>query len=639
MATRHRIDVYPRTVRTGGIQDQHHQATFAIRAIAHFTSAISGTTGRSVPVRLALLGASLAVDAFTARRAIEARRSRLVEVSLNVLDAGAWSRLTGDDPATTRSTVVATVVPAAMETGFRLGAGTDAVPVVQPERPWRPVWSPSLRTLVRRRMGGFGSARSSSSEPHDERFRVDVARLAEVIVEVGADVLPPLVATSAVRRRRGLRTGTGAFGWAALAAGSAHALARGRAKAQYDTTLTWDERTAYLLADARIRSRVQSALMHNVARVDPKGMLAFLERAGSRRAGIVLDELSNTPGQVTTAARERGLTLSATVDMRRIEPSQHQIRWVAEAQVRHIRNAIEQIDATIAAGEAPAASDDVVTVVEADAHRLVLEYRGSRIVASQPTPQLVIRLEPTIPGLLGSSVWTLSTALPAFGSAPLWAAGLATGMQWFAAWRLASREALERRGDRYTAVLVGASTLLLNLAIAHRSDASSGPAVRAGGGTVPCPATGATQALTLLVGGSWNDLPAERWWLIGIAAASWAIGSRHGEGLGLNGTVTELAFLVMPALASATIGDKTRREAQALETALRARLGDTIERTARDEAREQVRHFADQLRCVIEELPLRHPGLDDAEVDRIVADFKAEHDRIVGLDPLEAIGL
>ncbi len=625
-------------MRTGGIQDQHHQATFAIRALAHVTTAISGTKGRSVPARLALLGASLAVDVFAARRAIGAKRHRLLEVSLDLLDAGAWSRLTGDSPATTRPTVVATVVPAAMETGFRLGAGTDAVPVVRPERPWRPVWSPSLRALVHRRANRFGSTRSSTPASPTGRFRVDVARLAEVVVEVGVDVVPPLIAMSAVRRRRGLRTGAGAFGWAALAAGSTHALARGRAKAQSDTTLMWDERTAYLLADARIQSRVQSALMHNLARVDPKGMLAFLERAGSRRAGIVLDELSSAPGEVTTAARERGLTLSATVDLRRIDPPQHRIRWVAEAQVRHIRNAIGQIDASVAAAGAAAPSDDVVTVVEADARRLVLEYRGSRIVASQPTPQLVIRLEPTIPGLLGSSAWTLSTALPAFGSAPLWAAGTATGMQWFAAWRLASREALERRGDRFTAVVVSASTLLLNLAIA-RSGSSSRPPVPAGSGLVPCPATGATQALTLLVGGSWNDLPTERWWLIGVAALSWAVGSRRAEGLGLDGTVTELAFLVMPALASATIGDKTRREAQALETALRARLGDTIEHSAREEAREQVRRFADQLRCVIDELPLRHPGLDDAEVDRIVADYQAEHDRIVGLDPLEAIGL
>jgi len=52
-----------------------------------------------------------------------------------------------------------------------------------------------------------------------------------------------------------------------------------------------------------------------------------------------------------------------------------------------------------------------------------------------------------------------------------------------------------------------------------------------------------------------------------------------------------------------------------------------------------VRHFADLLRCVIEELPGRHPGLGDDEVVDIVAAYQSELDRILRLDPLEAIGL
>jgi hypothetical protein len=541
-----------------------------------------------------------------------------------------------------------------METGFRLGAGTEAVPVVQPERPWRPVWSPSLRSatrraLRRRRRTGAGTSRATGGD----RFRVDVTRLVEILGNVSIDVVPPLAAMTLVRHRRGHRTGPGAFSWVTLAAASCYHLARGRAKAQRDTTTTWDDRTDYLLADARVRSRVQSALMHNVARVDPKGMLAFLERAGSRRAGRILDELADEPGRVTTTARERGLTLTATVDMRTIEPAEYRIRWVGEAQVRHIRNEIERIDMTISPQDAAATSDDVVTVLAADTRRLVLEYRGSRIVATQPTPQLVIRLEPTIPGLLGSSFWTLSTALPAFGRAPVWAVCTATGMQWYAAWRLASREALERRGDRFTAVIVGASTLLLNVGIARA--ASSGPRAgaprfprgyrepgdagdRSAGALVPCPATGATQALTLLVAASWDDLARERWWLVALATVSWFIGSRSARGLGPRGMSTEVAFLLMPALASATIGAKTRNEAQTLEAALRQRLSDTVENTAREEARMQVRHFADQLLCVVEELPGRHPGLDDTDVAEIVASYQAERDRILDLDPLEAIG-
>ncbi len=598
-----------------------------------------------------MLAASLAGDVAMARRAVRTHRSRTFEIALNALDAAAWACVSDEDPLNTRTAVIATVVSCAMETGFRLGAGTEAVPVIDPTRPWRPAWHPRIRQRLRRRSRRDDRAwmpaavTDGEAAARPEPFGVDVSRLIQVAVEFLIDVLPPYMALVVGRRRRGLRTGFGAFGWAGLATAGGYGLARGRADAQHVTRELWDERTSYLLAEARVQSRVQSVLMHNVARVDPKGILAYLERAGSSRAGAVLDESGGAPERVTAAAEAQGLTLAAAVDLRTIEPPEHRIRWMSEAQVRHIRDEMERIDTSLESEDATDRPDDRVTVVRADGRNLVLDYRGSQIDVVRPTPQLVIRLEPTIPGLAASSLWTLSTALELFGAAPRWAAVTATALQWCATWRLASQPALERRGDRFTAVLVTASTLLLNTAIARSSRRRHGDAADpgtdgvAGRGTIACAATGATQALSLLVGGSWDDLRAERYWLVGLAGAAWLVGARPLRRLSWQQSVTELAFLAMPALASATIGSKTRREAHVLDDALHSRLTESVERTARAEARSQIRLFTEQLRCVVDELPGLHPGLADAEVDDIVAAHRSELDRIQALDPLDAIGL
>src|SRR5690625_5036981 len=114
---------------SGGVFDQHRQATLAIRSLSHLSAAVQSSRGTSPTARTLMLAASLAGDVAMARRAVRTHRSRTFEIALNALDAAAWACVSDEDPLNTRTAVIATVVSCAMETGFRLGAGTEAVPV------------------------------------------------------------------------------------------------------------------------------------------------------------------------------------------------------------------------------------------------------------------------------------------------------------------------------------------------------------------------------------------------------------------------------------------------------------------------------------------------------------------------------
>src|SRR5690606_719282 len=98
-------------MRTGGIQDQHHQTTFAIRSLAHLSTAVGGSRGVSARVRSRLFAASLLGDAVLARRAVTDHRNRALEMLLNTADAFAWAWCCDDDPVTTRTAFIATIVP------------------------------------------------------------------------------------------------------------------------------------------------------------------------------------------------------------------------------------------------------------------------------------------------------------------------------------------------------------------------------------------------------------------------------------------------------------------------------------------------------------------------------------------------
>lgn len=601
-----------------GLWEQWRRAALAIRALAHISVAAESTHSRPVGLRAGMLGASLAADVWIARRRHTSRRRRPVETLINVLDVAAWSSLTRRDPIHMRGLTFATLAPNAMEAAFRLRAGTRALPVLEPAAPWRPLAGPVAD-------GGPESTADAA-----RRLGVFAGRIL-------VDALPSIVTMAVVRHRRGLRLGLGPFAWVAAGAVGGFTLARIRDRAQADTTAVWEERTRYLIEEARIRSRVQSALVHNITAVDPKALLTYLERAGSVRAGHVLDEIATAPATAVSNARADGLTLSAAVDRRAIRPEMHQTRWIPRAQVRMIRDAMARIDEQLEPWGDDAPDDGEVTVASATSTALVLSYRGRTVEAAQPVPDLAIRLEPTTWPIVASWVLTAATTLPSTDRASAPAFVFAFAAHGVALARLLRKPAMERRADRVTGALLSVSALVMDISIGQNRpvefiDPETGERVEENAGTT------ATQAVMMLLGTSWHDLRSEAPVMLGVALAGWIYSLRLGQGRSLHSTIAEAAFLVMPLLANLGTGRWTRVEAELLDETLQARLSATIADTARIEARDEIGRFVAQLDCVIAELPRLHPSLSDAEVDEIIATYTAERDRIARTDPLELIG-
>ncbi|MBS1849010.1 MAG: hypothetical protein JST73_12110 [Actinobacteria bacterium] len=622
----------------------------AVRILAHIGVAVEETHGRSARRRAGMLAYSLIVDSRFARSRRTCRHRNILDIAADVVDVTGWSLLTRDRPDHLRALAVATIASNLFDTGFRLGAGTTSVPVIEPARPWRPLRRP-------RDDGSDRTADRDGPRNVDSRGRsaIDLARALEILVDVAVEALPLGTAMWAARRRDGRRVGIEPILWTVLGACGGYGLARTRARAQASVIALWERRTGSLLEQSRVRSRVQAALIHNHARIDPKGMLAMLERAGSSSARHALDELSAAPRTKVRQATELGLLLGAAVDLREVVPPMYRTRWLPRDQVRTIRDEIARIDQMLRYVDDPP-PDDLVDVLASDPGILTLEYRGYRIEAAQPRPDLAIRLEPTVWVVLASAALTLANTVTESDRSSGAALLLAFALQGAAAVRLATTEPIDRRGDRITAALLTASALVLDLSVAfgtrrgsdavddgsRETTATLRPIARpTGEAAIPseaCFGTAATQPVMLLLGTSWNDLRAEGPVLLGAALIGWALSLRPWAGRSWHSAIVEAAFMVMPFVAMLGAGSRTEHEAKLLDASLRVELSRTIEAQARIEAETEIARFVSQMNVVIDELPARHPGLTDDEVAVIIDAYRTERDRIADADPLELIG-
>lgn len=619
-------------MRDDGLWGQWRRGALAIRALSHIGVAAESARGRSPRARSALLAYSLAVDAWVAFRPRRTQRRSVAETLLNVVDVTAWSWLVREEPVHLRGLVFATLAPNTMETGFRLGAGTTTVPVIEPAKQWRPLVSPSLRGWLRRTSNPSAAGTRTTTRP-----RVNGARALELVGNVAVDAAPLVGAMMASRRTRGATMGLEPVVWAAIGAVAGYGLARTRAGAQANTTRLWESRTSYLIEEARIRSRVQSALVHNITEIDPKAMLSLLERAGSVAAQRSLDDLTKLPSSTVSSATDKGITLAATVDLRSITPSGHRTRWVPKDQVRVIRDAIAEIDDLLGPSGDDTPDDDRVEVVAADPRRVVLAYRGVTIEARQPVPDLAIRLEPTVWVVFASAGLTFFSGISSPDRPTPGALLSAFALHAVAIRRTLTAAPADRRGDRTTAALLTAASLVLDTSIARRTPNLSIDPVT-GEPVEVCAGTSATQGVMMLLGTSWHDLNREGPFLLLVGVAGWIASLRPWLGRTWHSVVVEAAFLFMPLLANLGVGARTDHEANLLDEVLQDRLSTAIEAAARMEAEHEVRRFVDQLDVVIAELPRLHPGLTDTDVTEIVDAYRAERARITSVDALELIG-
>lgn len=599
-------------MREGGLFEQWRQGTFAMRSLAHLSAAVESSRGRSSRLRFATYAASTVADAVVAGAAGSRSRDRGLEAFVNTLDAGLWSFWSRDAPEFARTAVIASAVPTLIETGFRLGAGTDAVPVMEPARAWRPLLPP----------------RPADGARHP---RVDWERARELTIELARDALPPLAAMAIGRRLRGNRLGWGPVGWMGFAALGGYALARARAAAQHDTECIWQERTASAIAEARVASRVQSALAHNSLNLaDPKSLLHEMATAGSEAARAALEEIRTDSIDAMSQFANTGTTLLVAAEGRPIVPAEDRLRWVTNEQSVMLRHHLNEVEERLHPPDGRDAPP--IRVLVARGPELVLDYCGERIELTRPVPELVIRLDPTLASVGLGLVWTSTSALPALGGAPLWAVGPALGLQTAALLRVRNRPVLASHLDRTTAALVGGAAVLLDLSVAATQTRLSSP-----GGLSLCPGTGATQPLVLLLAAGWRHLGAERWMLTGAAAAGFFLALRLPGRRPLSSVVEQVAFVVMPAAAAGTVGSDAAREAYALDNHLDEQLAADVEAAARSTARRELDDYLHQLEVVADGLADHRGVLSPEQAVAITDRYQREIERIRAMDPLDVI--
>lgn len=598
-------------MREGGIFEQWRQGTLAMRSLAHLSAAVESSRGRNGRARVITYLASSASDLAIAQHAGGRDRNPTREAFLNTVDAGLWAYWARDAPEFLRTTVIATAVPSLIETGFRLGAGTAAVPVMEPSLPWRP--------LVRHRDGGQSG------------WTIDWPRARTVGAALARDGLPPLVGMAIGRRVRGGRLGFGPAGWMLFAAVGGYALARSRADAQERTTRLWQTRTASAIAEARVESRVRTALVHNSnSSVDPKSLLTQMAAAGSEPARRALSDIRSEGVDALHEFRNEGTTLFLAADRRTIVPPADRLRWVTNEQSALLRRYINEIDSKV--GEREDIDTESLRVIRARGPELVVEYCGESIALSRPVPEMVIRLDPTLAAVALGMVWTATNVLPTVGGAPAWAVAPALGLQAAALRRVRDRPVLVSHLDQVTAGLVGGAALAIDLAVA-----STQKQLTSSGGLSLCPGTGATQPLAVLLAAGWRHLGWERWALAGMGAVGFALAFRLPGHRSFASLVEQVAFVLMPAAAAATVGADAAREAYALDNHLDDQLAADVEHAARVTARLELDDYLRQLQVVVDDLGLLHRDLTADQISRTLARYGREIERIRTLDPLQVI--
>jgi hypothetical protein len=352
--------------------DHRVNVAWVLRSSGHVALALRGTGGGGT--RIVRAAGWVTWDRLQHAWQVRDRQPRiLVRSALDLLEIVVLTRSVPADLDAARRVQACNVVVPAMETGYRLGAGTEAVPVVDPSRPF---------------------------PPRRDQFAV-------VGLEGVARVLLPHLAVHGRFRRRGLRLHPFEGVWALGMLGGQFGLARYRDRLHRGARRQWwDRAEAQVLLEQRAAA-AQAALASNPAH-DFKKHLTLLGVAGSERARLAAGEQADHPRQVLE--RSQGTTLLWAALGIPVEPPELAATWISEDQRRVLDARIDAIDDEMddAADEGPPLRLDVVTLHGTRVH---LRYRGADIHLANPAPQLEAALDPVSLSLVVGAGWKLLNAL------------------------------------------------------------------------------------------------------------------------------------------------------------------------------------------------------------------------------------
>lgn len=546
--------------------DHRVKVAWVLRTGGHLALALGGPG--SIRVRAAKAGGWLAWDRVV--RDWHATSSQPKVAARSILDVLEVLVLTRRPPAeldAARRVQACNVVVPAMEAGYRLGAGTEAVPVVDPSRPFPP------------------------------RGR----QLVEVVAEGMASVAAPHLVARWRFGRRGLRMHPFEGIWALGMLGGQFGLARYRDRLHADARRAWWERAQHQVQLEQRGAAAQAAIANTPAH-DVKKHLTLLGVSGSELARRAASEQSDHPR--TVLAQSSGTTLLRAALGIPVEPSHLASTWISEDQRQVLDELIDGIDAELEdRGPQPS-----IEVLEIEGTRIHLLYRGRRIDLANPAPTLEAALDPVSLSLLVGAGWKLLNALDPGVRLPLRYVlpGVAVDLGF-----AATCERARRRGDpgRFTVAVIGSlvSSTVSDLGIWRAGPPGPGPRADA------IPATGSALGALAMIGICEGRVPG---WLARAGAlgilAKWGamagvVGRRNRRELAL-----ELISLWQGWAAPRGLAASTAAESQVLESTLQRGFQEAV-RTARRSA-----YVAEVDRAE------RQVDLVDAELARLREDLDPE---------------
>lgn len=552
-----------------GILGQRASIVRAVQVASHLYLLIraraAGDRRRSVAAATAVsIAADLALAGWLDGHGRDPRWAR---TSADTAAAHLWARFVAPgDVLAARAVQIVTAVPHAIERGFRLRAGTVAVPVISNTEPYPPqgrgAWSRQLGAAV-------------------------------------GSVTGPVLGAAATYYRRRQPLELNQVGWGAMALGLGGLLAQRREAFQERIKADWHRRTAPWLALERVAARVRVATASSQGH-DFKKTLAALGQLGSASALEAAREQGDHPHVVLEHATDGATMWDVCHDLAVWpEPPSSWTTWLTDEQIDQLGRLVTAANADLG----PGIDDEVTLQVGAISGRGVqVRYRGrtASLVHSRPTAHA--RLDPVGLSLLLGGAWKALT--PMMAGVEALPAGLAAlvDLAGFAVY--ASSPPDQDEATRVLGLAVG-STAILDAAIALGKSRETGAS-----GEVAFGATPATQGLLFVIGRYGGALGRRGWWLTAGAFGLWGLGAARTAKRYPAAALAELCFLGMITGATVGLDERIEFEARLLEKRLDTTLDDDLDQARRTGAEQELERFQ------------RHLALAEVELARL--DAKAE---------------
>ena len=470
-------------LRAQGIIALRVQATFAPRSAAHVVMGLRlarrGNKKKWAVATAAALASDVAMQRWLRR---DGRWRMATRTTWDTIDAALWSWATRFEPAAglPRQIMLGDVAPHAIEAAVRLGAGTEARPLIHGAVPL-PLTSP---------------------------------RAAAALVGRGAVAsLGSWTAMRVVRHRWGSRDWpAGENLWPLASFFMALPLARIRHFLQARGVREWETRAGTTARRQAGELRLALAAHPSVGHDFPKVLqiLGFFGSDEARSAGVAG---LRRPADLAPSPVGRGRLLGQLVNRADLDPPELGLTWVSGDDVPRLRAFLDLPEVQADRGQ--------VAVRRPGDGSVSLHVAGRSLVLRPPLHRIRTSLDPIEAVSVVAAYWKLVVLVPSWGPTrgDAWMPTLAAGLDGLGAW-----EHRRRNPDGIAPTPRSIHLSLLSLAVMAIRDALDRQPRWAAPGIPLCPSTMSACGTLGVLGTWWDDLDSRRWGYLAAVLALFGLG-------------------------------------------------------------------------------------------------------------------